>query len=85
MHMEDPLHPPTIPTGDEDQHSVEPMLLETPQDSYVVKNKPATLKCRAAHALNVRFFFLFYNFRFTVFTTDKKSRFMSSLRKNSSA
>ncbi|EEB14015.1 netrin receptor unc5, putative [Pediculus humanus corporis] len=55
MHMEDPLHPPTIPTGDEDQHSVEPMLLETPQDSYVVKNKPATLKCRAAHALNIYF------------------------------
>lgn len=51
--MEDPIHPQTIPTGEEDQHSAEPMLLETPQDAYVVKNKPATLKCRAAHALRV--------------------------------
>ncbi|KAK6643457.1 hypothetical protein RUM43_004962 [Polyplax serrata] len=55
LHLEDPIHPQTIPTGEEDQHSAEPMLLETPQDAYVVKNKPATLKCRAAHALRIYF------------------------------
>ena len=28
-----------------------PIILEDPQDAYVIKNKPATLTCRAAHAL----------------------------------
>ena len=32
-----------------------PIFLEEPQDSYVVKNRPATLKCRAAHALKLYF------------------------------
>lgn len=32
-----------------------PIFLEEPQDSYVVKNRPAVLKCRAAHALKVYF------------------------------
>jgi len=34
-----------------------PVFLEEPIDTYVVKNKPATLICRAAHALNVSRFF----------------------------
>ncbi|XP_044267002.1 netrin receptor UNC5B isoform X3 [Tribolium madens] len=32
-----------------------PIFLEEPQDSYVVKNRPAVLKCRAAHALKLYF------------------------------
>lgn len=32
-----------------------PIILEDPQDAYVIKNKPATLSCRAAHALKVTF------------------------------
>ncbi|XP_065342222.1 netrin receptor UNC5C isoform X2 [Cloeon dipterum] len=32
-----------------------PIFLDEPIDSYVIKNKPATLRCRAAHALNVHF------------------------------
>ena len=54
--LEDPLHPPTIATGDGDlsQHSVPlPVFLEEPTNAYVVKNKAATLKCRALHALQV--------------------------------
>lgn len=30
-----------------------PMFLLEPENTYVVKNKPATLKCRAANALKV--------------------------------
>lgn len=36
-------------TGVEDNSP--PIILEDPQDAYVIKNKPATLTCRAAHAL----------------------------------
>lgn len=32
-----------------------PIILEGPQDAYVIKNKPATLVCKAAHALKVYF------------------------------
>jgi netrin receptor unc-5 len=32
-----------------------PIFLEEPQDSFVVKNRPATLKCRAAYALKLYF------------------------------
>nr|XP_053603195.1 netrin receptor unc-5-like isoform X2 [Plodia interpunctella] len=32
-----------------------PVFLFEPENTYVVKNKPATLKCRAANALNVYF------------------------------
>lgn len=60
--LEDPLHPPTIATGDGDlsQHSVPlPVFLEEPTNSYVVKNKAAELKCRALHALQVRLLKIF--------------------------
>lgn len=30
-----------------------PMFLLEPENTYVFKNKPATLKCRAANALQV--------------------------------
>ncbi|XP_066944513.1 LOW QUALITY PROTEIN: netrin receptor UNC5B-like [Macrobrachium rosenbergii] len=32
-----------------------PVILEDPKDAYVIKNKPAVLTCRAAHALRVFF------------------------------
>nr|CAI5833570.1 unnamed protein product [Callosobruchus analis] len=32
-----------------------PIFLAEPQNSFVVKNRPATLHCRAAHALNLYF------------------------------
>ncbi|XP_069999606.1 netrin receptor UNC5C isoform X2 [Penaeus vannamei] len=32
-----------------------PIILDEPQDAYVIKNKPAILTCRAAHALKVNF------------------------------
>lgn len=32
-----------------------PIFLEEPQNSYVVKNRPTTLRCRAAHALRLYF------------------------------
>lgn len=32
-----------------------PIFLEEPIDAYVIKGKPATLTCRAAHALTVHF------------------------------
>ncbi|XP_076054854.1 unc-5 [Oratosquilla oratoria] len=32
-----------------------PVILEEPKDSYVIKNKPAALRCRAAHALKLYF------------------------------
>jgi len=35
--------------------SAAPLFLEEPQDAFVVKNKPATLSCRAAHALQLHF------------------------------
>lgn len=35
-----------------------PMFLLEPENTYVVKNKPATLKCRAANALEVSTIFI---------------------------
>lgn len=32
-----------------------PIFTEEPMDSYVIKGKPATLTCRAAHALTAHF------------------------------
>lgn len=49
--LEDPLPPVS---GGSDLHSVPlPLFLEEPTDTYVIKNKPASLSCRAAHALQV--------------------------------
>lgn len=35
-----------------------PIFLVEPENTYVVKNKPATLKCRAANALEVSIYFV---------------------------
>ncbi|XP_068082848.1 netrin receptor UNC5C isoform X3 [Anabrus simplex] len=60
--LEDTLHSPTSSSSDSDDDRRDqqaeiplPVFLEEPVDSYVVKNKPATLTCRAAHALQVFF------------------------------
>ncbi|XP_063821134.1 netrin receptor UNC5B-like isoform X1 [Ostrinia nubilalis] len=44
-------------TGDHLQSSTDdlPMFLQEPQHAFVVRNKPATLRCRAANALQVYF------------------------------
>ena len=43
-----------LATGRPDE-SAAPILLEQPEDAFVVKSKPATLSCRAAHALQLYF------------------------------
>ena len=43
-----------LATGRPDS-SPAPVFLEEPEDAFVVKNKPATLSCRAAHALQLHF------------------------------
>ncbi|XP_069705153.1 netrin receptor UNC5C-like isoform X2 [Periplaneta americana] len=55
--LEDTLHSPTSSSSDGDVHQSVPLpvFLEEPTDSYVIKGKPATLQCRAAHALQVYF------------------------------
>lgn len=37
-----------------------PIFLIEPQSAYAVRNRPAILKCKAAHALQVCFFSIFY-------------------------
>lgn len=34
-----------------------PLFLSEPQSTYVIRSRPAVLKCKAAHALQVRFIF----------------------------
>ncbi|CAH1390836.1 unnamed protein product [Nezara viridula] len=56
--LEDSLHSPTIPSSeahDGSQSVPLPVFLEEPTDTYIIKNKPATLQCRASHALQVYF------------------------------
>jgi len=50
-----PSAAPTLHHGDHHFAVSLPVFLEEPIDTYVVKNKHATLVCRAAHALNVSF------------------------------
>lgn len=53
--LEDYENPATIATDTELIGGASlPVFLAEPLDSYVVKGKPATLQCRAAHALQVR-------------------------------
>ncbi|XP_022242662.1 netrin receptor UNC5A-like isoform X3 [Limulus polyphemus] len=44
------------PLPEEDfEHSTVPIFLEQPQDSFVVRNKPAVIHCKARHALQIYF------------------------------
>nr|CAD7576123.1 unnamed protein product [Timema californicum] len=55
--MED-ISSPTLATSESEllQHPTNlPVFIEEPIHSYVIKNKPAFLQCRAAHALQVYF------------------------------
>ncbi|XP_073992816.1 unc-5 isoform X3 [Rhodnius prolixus] len=56
--LEDSFNSPTIPSSevhDASQSVPLPVFLEEPTDTYIIKNKPATLQCRAEHALQVFF------------------------------
>lgn len=46
---------PAVSSGTDHNSSPLPVFLEEPTDTYVIKNKPAALACRAAHALQVYF------------------------------
>ena len=48
------LLPDVLPTGPSLDQS-EPVFLEVPAPAYVRRNRPATLTCRAAHALHLYF------------------------------
>lgn len=48
-------HHPEVSVGVDQQSVPLPVFLEEPTDTYVIKNKPATLSCRAAHALQLYF------------------------------
>lgn len=43
----------TIPSHE--AHDVPPIFIKEPMNTFVVKNKAATLHCRAVHALTLRF------------------------------
>ncbi|KAF0301460.1 Netrin receptor UNC5C [Amphibalanus amphitrite] len=51
---DDLLLPDVLPTGPSLDQS-DPVFLEVPAPAYVRRNKPATLTCRAAHALHLFF------------------------------
>lgn len=56
--LEDPLglHPVTSSSLDGNNNVLPlPIFLEEPIDTYVIKNKPATLQCKAMHALQLSF------------------------------
>ena len=48
------LLPDVLPTGPSLDQSA-PVFLEVPSPTFVLRNKPATLTCRAAHALHLYF------------------------------
>ncbi|CAG9864740.1 unnamed protein product [Phyllotreta striolata] len=55
--LEDPTTPKPTPDQEESLllNSDLPIFLAEPQHAFVVKNRPATLQCRAAHALSLYF------------------------------
>lgn len=55
--IDDPSTPKTTSEPDESLilSTDLPIFLVEPQSAFVVKNRPATLHCRAAHALNIYF------------------------------
>ena len=50
--LSSPFLPDNLPVGDPVHYAL-PVFLDEPQDTFVVKNKPAELECRVAHALSV--------------------------------
>ena len=54
LFVTDLLLPDVLPTGPSMDQS-EPVFLEVPAAAYVRRSKPATLTCRAAHALHLYF------------------------------
>ena len=50
--LSSPFLPDNLPAGDPVHYAL-PVFLDEPQDTFVVKNKPAELQCRVAHALSV--------------------------------
>lgn len=55
--IDDPSTPKTTSEPDESLilNTDLPIFLVEPQNAFVIKNRPATLHCRAAHALNIYF------------------------------
>lgn len=53
--LDDNLNLPGSRISAAGHHLTLPVFLEEPRDTYTFKNKPATLHCRAAHALKVYF------------------------------
>ena len=56
LRTDESTFPDSLPTGDPWAYDVTWFQLE-PEDAYVMRNKPATLTCRAASALKVSFNF----------------------------
>ena len=46
--------PDSLPTGDPAHYAL-PVFMQEPEDTFVVKSKPAELTCKVAHALSVHF------------------------------
>ena len=52
LDLSSPFLPASLPAGDPSTFAL-PVFLEEPEDTYVVKGRAASLRCRVAHALSV--------------------------------